>query len=224
MPSGRLNVVGTFQTTRPNCSSLHKCSRRLLTGDAFRGSDTFQSLSPGRQELVCDCVSIEACTVGMPAEPLEFLERAVKAGHPRGMEVHVDRVVHQVIMENFHQEPYDLAAKRISFFKRWHDRAKQIDEDGDRFLQLCPPHAKQILRGKRLQLWHEILCDLGYTDEHLIEDIAHGFELTGVAEEIGQLCFRGQAACFQPGDPHQAFQWFESCDVEVSGAKTGEQP
>ena len=161
--------------------------RRLLTGDAFRGSETFQSLSPGRQELVCDCVSIEACTVGMPAEPLEFLERAVKAGHPRGMEVHVDKVVHQVIVENFHQEPYDLAAKRISFFKRWHDRAKQIDEDGDRFLQLSPPHAKQILRGKRLQLWHEILCDLGYTDEHLIEDIAHGFELTGWLRKSGSF-------------------------------------
>ena len=58
--------------------------RRLLIGDAFRGSETFQSLSPGRQELVGDCVSIEACTVGVPAEPLEFLARAVKAGHPRG--------------------------------------------------------------------------------------------------------------------------------------------
>ena len=161
--------------------------RRLLIGDSFRGSEAFQSLSPRRQELVSDSVSIEACTVGMPAEPLDFLARAVQAGHPRGMEVHVDKIVHQVIMENFHQEPDELAAKRIRFFKKWNDRARLLDESSDRFLQLSPPHAKQILKGKRLQLWHEILCDLGYTDEHLIGDIAHGFGLTGWLRKSGSF-------------------------------------
>ena len=36
-------------------------------------------------------------------------------------------------------------------------------------------------------MWHEILCDLGYTDEHLIQDIAHGFELTGWLRKSGSF-------------------------------------
>ena len=33
----------------------------------------------------------------------------------------------------------------------------------------------------------QILCDLGYTDEHLIQDIAHGFELTGWLRKSGNF-------------------------------------
>ena len=161
--------------------------RRLITGDEFRGSEIFKGLTEDRKALIDGCDAIEACTVGKPAEPLEFLDRAIKAGHPRGMEVHVDELVHDVIIKNFHGGAYELASKRINFFKKWQARAKTIDEVGDSFLQSSPPHAKKILQGKRLQLRHEVLCDLGYTDEHLVHDISQGFELTGWLRKSGSF-------------------------------------
>ena len=35
---------------------------------------------------------------------------------------------------------------------------------------------RRILQGKRLQLWDEILKDLGYMDSCLVSDVANGFE------------------------------------------------
>ena len=48
---------------------------------------------------------MEVCTIGIPAEPLDFLKRAVDAGHPRGVEVHVDDIIQNVVVENFHDDP-----------------------------------------------------------------------------------------------------------------------
>ena len=75
-----------------------------------------------------------------------------------------------------------IAKKRIEFFKKWQDRARVLDSQGDAFLRKAPEHAQSILKGKRLQLWDEILMkDLGY----LISDIASGFALTGWLRKSG---------------------------------------
>ena len=159
--------------------------RRLVTGDGFRGSEKFQQLDEGLQEVLQNCEAVEICTVGIPAEPLDFLDRAVRAGHPRGVEVHVDEMIHRLAMENFHESSYNLAKKRIEFFKKWQERARALDAEGDAFLRKAPEHARTILKGKRLQLWDEILRDLGYVDTHLISDIACGFDLTGWLRKSG---------------------------------------
>ncbi len=153
--------------------------RRIINGEEFRGSECFKNLDDEKKSFLANCGSIEACTIGIPAEPLDFLARAIKAGHPRGMEVHVDKLINNVIVENFHDCPYNLASKRVKFLRRWQERAKQIDAAGDSFIGRGPEHAQKILVGKRLQLWHEILCDLDYNDKELIDDISSGFKLTG---------------------------------------------
>ena len=159
--------------------------RRLVPGDCFRGSEKFQQLDGGLQKALHDCEAVEICTVGIPAEPLDFLDRAVRAGDPRGVEVHVDEMIHKLVKENFHESAYNLAKKRIEFFKKWQERARALDVEGDAFLREAPNHARTILKGKRLQLWDEILRDLGYVDTHLIADIARGFDLTGWLRKSG---------------------------------------
>ena len=151
--------------------------RRLISGDGFRGSDDFKQLDNADSLLFKECEAVEACTVGIPAEPLDFLKRAVEAGHPRGIEVHVDDVVHKAVVENFHESPYLLARKRVQFFKKWQARAKVIEAEGDIFLKSSPEHARAILKGKRLQLWGEILKDLNYADNSLVADMANGLNL-----------------------------------------------
>ena len=97
----------------------------------------------------------------------------------------MDELIQDVVKENFHDCPYKLAKKGIEFFKRWQVRAKDIDKQGDAFIGQAPEHAQRILCGKRLQLWDEILKDLGYVDSNLITDIAYGFDLTGWLRKSG---------------------------------------
>ena len=159
--------------------------RHLISGDVFRGSECFQQMQQSDKATLSSCDSVEVCTIGIPAEPLDFLKREVEAGHPRGVEVHVDEIIHNVVVENFHDDPFKLAKKRLQFFKRWQERARVIEREVDSFLERAPAHAKLILQGKRLQLWDEILKDLQYADGSLISDITNGFELTGWMRKTG---------------------------------------
>jgi len=77
-----------------------------VNGDVFRGSGEFACLDTDFKSKLAECESIEVCTVGAPSEPSEFLERAIKAGHPRGLDVHVDGDIDEVTKENFHRPPY----------------------------------------------------------------------------------------------------------------------
>ena len=43
----------------------------------------------------------EIVTVGVPREPLDFLARAVEAGHPQSVAIHLTDAVTQVLTENF---------------------------------------------------------------------------------------------------------------------------
>ena len=73
--------------------------RRLVNGEFFRGSENFQMMDEEQKSQFHDCESVEICTVGIPAEPLDFLKKAISAGHPRGIEVHVDELIQNVVRE-----------------------------------------------------------------------------------------------------------------------------
>ena len=40
---------------------------------------------------------VELCWVGVPSTPEDFVNRAYKAGHPRGLDVHVDEAMRNVV-------------------------------------------------------------------------------------------------------------------------------
>ena len=54
-------------------------------------------------------------TVGIPRSPWEFLERAVNAGHPRTLAIHMNEAVAKMLYENLAEEPYHvLKSERCS--------------------------------------------------------------------------------------------------------------
>ena len=40
---------------------------------------------------------VELCWIGVPSSPSHFVERAYEAGHPRGLDVHVDEAMLEVV-------------------------------------------------------------------------------------------------------------------------------
>ena len=58
-------------------------------------------------------------------------------------------------------------------------RAKEIASEEEKLRKTMPDHVCQVLGQKRLVLFGEMLKDLHYPDEKLVEDISAGFRLSG---------------------------------------------
>ena len=122
---------------------------------------------------------LEMCWIGVPSNPEEFVRRAFEAGHPRGLDVHVDESMKKIVHLNLVEPPYVLARQRVEFLRRWTARAKELNADEEKLRGAMPEHVRKVLGQKRLVLFGEILRDLEYPDEKLIEDISSGFKLSG---------------------------------------------
>ena len=46
-------------------------------------------------------VQAELCTLGIPREPWDFVDRAIKAGHPRSLAIHLSGDVMEMLKQNF---------------------------------------------------------------------------------------------------------------------------
>eukprot|EP00435_Cladocopium_sp_Y103_P072753 s158_g41.t1 len=121
----------------------------------------------------------EIFTLGIPREPSDFLDRALKAGHPRTIAVHLSDMVKQVLAENFGGDDHALVKQRAAFLWKWSKRAKELSGEEDAFHASLPQHLQQLLQGKRLLLLKEVLQDLKYPDSGLVDEISNGFHLHG---------------------------------------------
>ena len=150
-------------------------ARHFLTWGEFQSvhanSDTAVVLQ------VAPNAAVEKVNVGVPSDPDAFIERAIAAGHPRSLDQFVDPQVASMIRENYVDEPAELAAKRVAFFKKYLRRAKELKGEEDKLRAAMPPHVLALVGNKRLALWKEILNDFEYPDKTLIDDIASGFKL-----------------------------------------------
>lgn len=57
----------------------------------------------------------ELISVGIPRDPWDFLARAVEAGHPRSLAVHLNVGVQNMLRENFSEEPHKWLRPGHSF-------------------------------------------------------------------------------------------------------------
>ena len=65
--------------------------------------------------------------MGVPSDPATILLRALRAGHPRSMEIYLKDAVDEAIRDKLIREPHLLAKKRAVFFKAWHQRAMELE-------------------------------------------------------------------------------------------------
>eukprot|EP00438_Fugacium_kawagutii_P027183 Skav219542 [mRNA] locus=scaffold2109:548:5400:- [translate_table: standard] len=73
-----------------------------------------------------DDSSVLISTFGLPREPFDFADKAVRAGHPRGMAIHVSELVTSVLQENMEESPEVLALKRCKELAKWNSRAQEL--------------------------------------------------------------------------------------------------
>lgn len=98
---------------------------------------------------------------------------------PRGLDIHVDVSMQEVIRLNLIAPPFELAKKRVEYLKKWTARAKEIASEEENLRETMPAHVRRVLGPKRLVLFGEMLEDLQYPDKQLVGDISAGFRLSG---------------------------------------------
>lgn len=134
-----------------------------------------------------DSTNVEVLTIGVPRTPEDFLQHALKVGHPRFLPYTATGAVHELLNKNIFLPAGDLVALRNSFFKEWVTKAGQLAEDEKRLHDSLEPHVKKVLAGKRLLIFRDILKSLNFPDEKLFDDLIAGFKLTGWMRDSG--CF-----------------------------------
>ncbi|CAL1147501.1 unnamed protein product [Cladocopium goreaui] len=123
--------------------------------------------------------TVECHHVGVPHDPMAFLEKAIDAGHPKDLERHVDPTMHEVLMDNFHRPPHLLAGRRIDFIKKYTQLATTSKAEELKLRLKMPPHIRKLMKGKRLHLLGVMLADLGFPDKDLLHGLCNGFKLSG---------------------------------------------
>ena len=123
--------------------------------------------------------AVECHHVGVPHDPMCFLEKALQAGHPKDLRRHVDPTMHEVLMDNFHRPPYLLASRRIDFIKKYTQLAQQSKAEELKMRLKMPAHIRKLMTGKRIFLLGNMLSDLGFPDHELVQDLCQGFKLSG---------------------------------------------
>eukprot|EP00435_Cladocopium_sp_Y103_P066125 s1579_g28.t1 len=80
------------------------------------------------------------------------------------------------------KDPAEIARDRASFLKKWTTRAAELADHNQ-----LPPHRKLILEGKRFLVLREMLREMDFPDETIVDDIISGFDLVGNAGAEGLL-------------------------------------
>ena len=152
---------------------------RGFTRDVFKlnkNSRIFGDLMDGED--------FEVLTIGVPWEPWQFINEAVKIGHPRFL---LSRVLPEtsVAVDGLLGDPASLKLERAKFLKHWSRRAAELKSQEKALHDSLPEHIRTVVAGKRLLLWKEMLTELDYPDAKVIDEVIAGFPMTGWAELSG---------------------------------------
>ena len=172
------SLVNAFLDAKPKGAKV--VSRRIVTRGEMQAAQLDKTEGSNFTVLeVGDAEVVEKLHVGIPSEPDDFIERAVLAGHPRSLEQFLDPQVEDMLKANFVGPPLDLAKRRLAFFNKYLSRAKELAAAEEQMRAAMPDHVRLLVGNKRLLLLKEVLSDMGYPDESLVDEIAQGFKLSG---------------------------------------------
>ena len=115
-----------------------KIVHRQCYGGPFRVDENFDVKV--HESCTSESDSHEVVTIGVPREAMDFLARAVKAGHPRTVAVHLSERLKQVLRMNFGGDDYSLTKERSAFLWKWSNRAKELVEEEKRLHASLQPY------------------------------------------------------------------------------------
>jgi len=94
---------------------------------------------------------------GVHHTPKEFVQEAVKAGHPSHRSSVLPQALEEAIAWNMEYTPKQLCHARLQTLAIWSQLAEDLHKDEQDLHATLPKHAKPIMKGKRILLWKHLL-------------------------------------------------------------------
>ena len=189
LPRGRKMLPFISDFLRPqvhNIESLHEV-RTLAVGKRIPSScpnfplgSKLIKFSNSTGGVDADCVGLPRfALIGIPREPMEFLQEACKLAHPTAMALTVGVTIQQNIDRYNESNMLELLKFQCKFAQ---DLVKMCatlkHEEEVRRSKMCE-HVRKILDGKRTALFGELLAMMDYPDSKLAAEMEMGFQLCG---------------------------------------------
>ena len=100
---------------------------------------------------------LQVQTWGTPWGPEEFVEMTVRAGHPSTMQSFLPPLLTHCIDRVTQTAVHARVKHRANALKHWMRRSLELREDEKKFVAGLHPSVTEVLKGKRLLLWKEML-------------------------------------------------------------------
>lgn len=181
---------------QPSNQPLPPNARRLTThfqGVVASGTDEINSISKDSvnpNNLETSDVHREqhpdtsnTITVGIHFPPDEFVQQALKIGHPSRLHSFFPTEMEEVVNFYLKSPPHKLALDRTEEIKRWVHLARSSTEAEEALKSTMSERRRTVLAGKNLTLFKRLLEEAGHGDCDLVDQLAHGFDLTGSLPE-----------------------------------------
>ena len=122
---------------------------------------------------------------GTPWSPDEFVGMAVKAGHPAMLQSFLPTQLSACIEKGMRMSCHERIAHRANMFKFWLKRSLQLKAEETALAAKLEPGVAEVLKGKRILLWKEMLQSINYVDMGVVDEFCEGSRLTGQMERTG---------------------------------------
>ena len=116
---------------------------------------------------------------GIPWQPMEFVKKASGLSHPGHFLDGLHEVLQSLMDKLANTPPHVLAMERTAAMRKWSMRFAELKSQGITGLESSPAHVKEVLAGKNMALFAELIEASGSPDLGLASNIAKGFDLMG---------------------------------------------
>ena len=149
-------------------------------------TQTGGNLSPQLQQEMQRLNGSSVLRVGIPWDPIEFIGKAGKLGHPFHQLSKINKPLEDLI-DLLVQKPTAVRSRRRTFIDRWARRAKELAPEEAKLKAGMSEHRQKILAPKRIRLFKEMLEDIQYDDLGVVQELIDGATLTGDIPVTGVL-------------------------------------
>ena len=122
---------------------------------------------------------------GTPWSPDKFVGMAVKAGHPAMLQSFLPTQLSACTEKGMRMSCHERMAHRANMSKFWLRRSLQPKAEETALAAKLEPGVAEVLKGKRILLWKEMLQSINYVDMGVVNEFCEGSRLTGQTERIG---------------------------------------
>jgi len=141
-------------------------------------------MSPSNARLLTtstmgEIASVGYKTVGVHRSPGEFVKQALASGHPGQNADEMPGPMKDAVAFISDHSPQAVAQHRSEVLRKMIASSSHLAEQENDLKKGMSLRRQQVLEGKRLLLFGELLSEAGSKDTSLLEDMCNGFDLTG---------------------------------------------